>query len=105
MMDELLLSLVEKIENKYYGKYRGIVTDNQDPNNLSRIKVKVPDVLGDVESGWALPCSPYTGNGTGMFTVPEPDTGVWVEFEAGDPSYPVWMGMLESKADRRDQEK
>jgi uncharacterized protein involved in type VI secretion and phage assembly len=48
--------------------------------------------LGDEDSGWALPCTPYAGDGSGQFTVPEPGTGVWIEFEAGDPSYPIWSG-------------
>jgi hypothetical protein len=76
----------------YYGKYRGIVTDNQDPNNWGRIKARVPDVLRDVETGWALPCAPYAGNGSGHYTVPAPGAGVWIEFEAGDVSLPLWSG-------------
>lgn len=76
----------------YYGKYRGIVTDNQDPRRLSRVKARVPEVLGDTESGWALPCVPYAGDGSGVYTVPEPGTGVWIEFEAGDVSRPIWSG-------------
>lgn len=92
MMDELVLRLMEKFENCYFGMYRAKVTDNQDPSNLGRIKVKVPEVLGDVESGWCLPCVPYGGSGRGVFVIPEPDDGVWVEFEAGDPSKPIWMG-------------
>jgi uncharacterized protein involved in type VI secretion and phage assembly len=76
----------------HYGKYRGIVTDNQDPNNLGRLKARVPEVLLDVESGWALPSVPYSGSGSGLYTVPEPGTGVWIEFEAGDVSRPIWTG-------------
>ncbi len=77
---------------RYYGKYRGLVTDNEDPRSLGRIRARVPEVLGEVESGWALPCTPYTGDRTGVYTVPEPGTGVWIEFEAGDPSRPIWAG-------------
>ncbi len=76
----------------FYGKYRGIVTDNNDPLQLGRLKAHVPEVLADVDSGWALPCAPYAGNGSGQFTIPEPGTGVWIEFEAGDPSRPIWSG-------------
>jgi hypothetical protein len=76
----------------YYGKYRGIVTDNQDPNHWGRIKARVPDVLREVETGWALPCAPYAGNGSGHYTVPAPGAGVWIEFEAGDVSLPLWSG-------------
>src|SRR5215216_1985993 len=85
-------SLPEQQTAPYYGKYRGIVTDNQDPNNLGRLKARVPEVLLDVETGWALPAAPYSGGGSGSYTVPEPDTGVWIEFEAGDVSRPIWTG-------------
>jgi uncharacterized protein involved in type VI secretion and phage assembly len=76
----------------HYGKYRGIVTDNQDPKSLGRIKARVPEVLLDVETGWALPLAPYAGDSSGQYTVPEPGTGVWIEFEAGDVSRPIWTG-------------
>jgi len=77
---------------RHYGKYRGLVTDNQDPKNLARIRAKVPEVLQDVETGWALPSSPYSGDGSGFFRVPAKGAGVWIEFEAGDPSRPIWTG-------------
>jgi len=77
---------------RHYGKYRGIVTDNEDPNNLGRLRARVPEVLTDVESGWALPALPYAGDGSGLYTVPEPGTGIWIEFEAGDVSRPIWTG-------------
>lgn len=78
--------------NRHYGKYRGLVTNNQDPKNLGRIKARVPEVLGDVETGWALPCAPCAGKEVGLFVVPPPDAGVWIEFEAGDVSRPLWTG-------------
>ncbi|NIM95759.1 MAG: hypothetical protein GTO18_18825 [Anaerolineales bacterium] len=77
---------------RHYGKYRGIVTDNNDPKNQGRIKAKAPEVLGDVETGWALPCAPYSGDGSGAYTVPDVGAGVWIEFEAGDVSRPIWAG-------------
>jgi len=77
---------------RFYGKYRGLVTDNNDPLQRGRVRAHVPEVLGDVESGWAMPCVPYAGDGSGQYTVPEPDAGVWIEFEAGDPSRPIWSG-------------
>lgn len=84
--------LLEERTSRQYGKYRGIVTDNEDPKNLGRIKARVPEVLEDVETGWALPAGPYAGDGEGQFTVPPPDSGVWIEFEAGDVSRPIWSG-------------
>jgi len=77
---------------RFYGKYRGIVTDNQDPMMLCRIRARVPDVLGDDESGWAMPCAPFGGSQTGFFSIPTQDAGVWIEFEHGDPDYPIWTG-------------
>jgi len=87
-----MTTLTSRQIKRYYGKYRGLVVDNDDPSQLGRLKARVPEVLGDVTSGWALPCTPYAGAGSGQYTVPEPDTGVWIEFEAGDPSRPIWSG-------------
>ena len=78
--------------SRFYGKYRALVTDNQDPQSLGRIRAKVPEVLEDVETGWALPALPYSGDGVGVYTIPARDAGVWIEFEAGDVSRPIWTG-------------
>jgi hypothetical protein len=83
---------------KHFGKYRGTVTDNNDPRQQGRLKVKVPEILGDVDSGWALPCAPYAGDKTGAYMVPPAGAGVWVEFEAGDVSRPIWVGCWWSNA-------
>jgi uncharacterized protein involved in type VI secretion and phage assembly len=77
---------------RYLGKYRGVVTSTDDPKHLGRLKANVPEVLGDVESGWALPHVPYAGDGVGAHMVPPAEAGVWIEFEAGDPSRPIWSG-------------
>ncbi|HEX4381428.1 MAG TPA: phage baseplate assembly protein V [Myxococcales bacterium] len=76
----------------FYGKYRGTVSDVQDTMFLGRIKANVPDVLGDQESGWALPCAPFGGDGAGLFVLPKVGAGVWIEFEHGDPEFPIWAG-------------
>jgi uncharacterized protein involved in type VI secretion and phage assembly len=78
--------------NEFYGKYRGVVTDNQDPLMMGRIRASVPDVMGDLESGWAMPCAPFGGSQTGFFAIPTVGAGVWIEFEHGDPDYPIWSG-------------
>ena len=83
--------LVTWARSHYFGKYRGLVTDNADSTHRGRLKVKVPAVLGDLEL-WAMPCIPYAGDSVGFYSLPEPDAGVWIEFEAGDPSYPIWTG-------------
>jgi uncharacterized protein involved in type VI secretion and phage assembly len=76
----------------FYGKYRGVVTDNRDPVQLGRVRARVPDVLGDQESGWAMPAVPYAGKGVGFFLIPPVDALVWFEFEHGDPDHPIWTG-------------
>lgn len=83
--------MYEQTEGHFYGKYRGLVTDNEDATKRARLKVTVPAVMGE-EEVWAMPCVPYAGDGVGFFTLPEVGTGVWVEFEAGDPSFPIWTG-------------
>jgi len=76
----------------FYGKYRGVVTNNGDPWKIGRLRAKVEDVYGDRESGWALPCVPYAGKGVGLFLIPPDKSLVWIEFENGDPDYPIWSG-------------
>ena len=77
---------------KYLGKYRATVINNVDPMLKGRIQVQVPDVHGLTPSSWAMPCVPVAGIQTGFFTVPPIGAGVWVEFEQGDPDYPIWVG-------------
>ncbi len=89
--DDLNQQLLDWIRGHFLGKYRGTVSDNADPTNRGRLKVKVPAVLGTVEV-WAMPCVPYAGQGVGFYSLPASGVGVWVEFEAGDPSYPIWTG-------------
>ncbi len=99
MTEELLVRLLDKVENRYYGKYRGLVEDNKDPENRGRLRLRIPSVLGkDVVSGWALPCAPYGGMpDQGFFFIPEEQAGVWVEFEEGNLDYPVWVGTFWAK--------
>jgi len=83
---------IAQCEQRYFGKYRGIVTNNLDPMQMGRIQALVPDVAGMVPSTWAMPCLPVAGGQGGMFTVPVAGSGVWIEFEQGDPDYPIWVG-------------
>jgi uncharacterized protein involved in type VI secretion and phage assembly len=78
--------------NTYYGKYRGTVINNVDPLFIGRIQAMVPDVAGFIPSSWAMPCVPVAGINMGLFTVPPIGAGVWIEFEHGDPDYPIWVG-------------
>lgn len=79
-------------EGKYYGKYRGVVLNNVDPMQMGRLMVEVPDVTGLAPSSWAMPCVPIAGIQNGMVALPIIGSGVWVEFEQGDPDYPIWTG-------------
>jgi uncharacterized protein involved in type VI secretion and phage assembly len=79
-------------EDRFFGKFRGIVIDVEDPLMTFRIRAKVPDVMGEDESGWAMPCMPFGGSGMGFFALPKVGAGVWIEFEHGDPDYPIWSG-------------
>lgn len=92
-MNDLSVNAAQSAQTRFYGKYRGFVTDNQDPEKRARLRLLVPSVLGDAETGWALPCLPFGGLADqGLFLVPEPDAQVWVEFEEGNLAYPVWTG-------------
>ena len=79
-------------EEKFYGKYRGVVLNNVDPMGKGRLLVQVPDVLGLSISSWAMPCVPVAGIQTGHYVVPLIGAGVWIEFEGGNPDYPIWVG-------------
>ena len=98
-LERTVADLGRQVERRYHGKYRGLVVDNADPEQLGRLRVRVPSVLGDaVVGGWALPCVPYGGMADqGLLAIPEKGAGVWVEFEEGDLEFPVWVGTFWSK--------
>lgn len=77
---------------KFYGKYRGMVLNNIDPLQMGRLMVQVPDVNSLAPGTWAMPCVPVAGIQNGMFALPIIGSGVWVEFEQGDPDHPIWVG-------------
>lgn len=81
---------------RYYGKYRGEVQSNIDLDpvtmTLHRIEVSVPDVFPHGQTVWALPCMPYAGQSVGFYTKPPVGATVWVEFEGGNPDFPIWAG-------------
>lgn len=83
--------LVDWVRSRYFGKYRGTVVDTDDDTGRGRLQVAVPAVLGELKT-WAMPCVPYAGDGVGFYSLPKPGSGVWVEFEGGDPSFPIWTG-------------
>jgi uncharacterized protein involved in type VI secretion and phage assembly len=77
---------------RYFGKYRGTVINNVDPEMRGRILAKIPDVSTRIPLGWALPCFPLGGIQTGIIAVPPIGAGVWIEFEQGNRDFPVWTG-------------
>jgi uncharacterized protein involved in type VI secretion and phage assembly len=90
MSEQAMMDVLDRLRNRFFGKYRGCVTD-VDAKTL-RIKATVPSVLADQPTGWCEPCVPYAGKGVGLAFLPEVGSGVWIEFEGGDVSYPVWVG-------------
>lgn len=91
-LERLVVEHAENTRNRFYGKYRGIVKDINDEDNMGRIRALVPEVLGDVLCWWAVPCVPFAGKDHGFVVLPEENDGVWIEFEAGDPARPIWSG-------------
>lgn len=77
---------------RFYGKFRATVINNVDPMQIGRIQVMVPDVSTVLPTSWAMPCVPVAGINMGVFTVPVIGSGVWIEFEQGNPDYPIWVG-------------
>lgn len=90
MTDALVMDLLERVKHRFYGKYRGTVTD-VDAATM-KVKAKVPAVLGDTICGWCEACVPYAGPKVGFVMLPEIGSGVWIEFEGGDVSFPIWVG-------------
>ena len=88
--DLAVLELLEKSTTRFYGKYAGTVTEVDE--DTMRLRAKVPEVFGDQPSGWATACVPYAGDGYGIAFLPEPECGVWIEFEGGETSRPIWSG-------------
>jgi len=89
------MSSTSPAPKRFYGKYQGTVVQNADPEFRGRVMCTVPDVLGLVPSSWCEACTPLagpTGPPMGTYIVPPIGTGVWVEFEHGDPNKPILTG-------------
>ena len=80
------------MSSRRYGKYRGTVISNLDPEGMGRLQLMVPDVHGAVPSPWAMPCMPVATAEAGIIAIPPIGAAVWVEFERGDEDYPIWVG-------------
>ncbi|HEY9697914.1 MAG TPA: phage baseplate assembly protein V [Trichocoleus sp.] len=84
---------------RFFGKYRGKVANNIDPLMRGRLQVSVPSILGEGRLSWAMPCVPYAGKNLGFYALPPINANVWVEFETGDPDYPIWTGCFWGKGE------
>lgn len=97
MNDDFEDDLLSAVEGRLFGKYRGKVVDNNDPQHRGRLKVTC--TATHRAELWAMPCVPYAGKDRGMLFLPEVGTQVWVEFEAGNPNTPIWAGCFWNKGD------
>jgi uncharacterized protein involved in type VI secretion and phage assembly len=82
----------EERRSRCYGKYPGFVVDANDPEHRGRVKARVPNVFQNDHSVWCVPAVPFAGKSFGLLLLPKKDDSVWVEFEAGDTSRPLWTG-------------
>lgn len=98
-MHQDTLELIEELlRRRYFGKYRGKVVDNNDTQRLGRLKVTVDGIIGS-DGVWASACVPYAGPSVGFYFLPPSGALVWVEFEGGDPSFPIWTGCTWASGD------
>ncbi len=99
LTEDLIVDIAEQARGLYWGKYRATVENPDDQDKLGRITVKCPAVYGDIESPWAFPVAPLAGPSYGWFMLPKKGDGVWIEFEGGNPSHPLWAGFWYSRND------
>ncbi len=97
MNEAMVQDLIDHVRQRFYGKYRGVVTD-VDASTM-RIKASVPSVLPRTPTGWCAPCVPYAGPQVGFVMLPDIGSGVWIEFEGGDVSFPIWTGCYWNSGD------
>src|SRR5262249_55069754 len=97
---DLLMTRQGDERDRIYGVVVGVVTNNQDPDKLGRVKVKFPWLSADHESGWARIACPMAGNGRGFFFLPEVDDEVLIAFEHGRVEFPYVVGSLYNGKDK-----
>jgi uncharacterized protein involved in type VI secretion and phage assembly len=90
--EQPLAELSQRVYGPLWGKYRGLVESVDDPEGQGRIEVRVASVFGPRHKVFAFPGVPFAGPGYGMMFLPKKDDGVWIEFEDGDSSLPIWTG-------------
>lgn len=95
-----LLDKKKNLESKIYGVVSGIVINNQDPEKMGRVKVKIPRISGDEESNWARIAAFMGGKDRGAYFLPEVEDEVLVAFEYGDINMPYIIGSLWNGKDK-----
>ena len=91
-VEEKVKQLAQDLRNKFWGKYRATVLEALTGDDLGKLVVSAPDVFGTAPSPTVWPCVPFAGPSHGFFSIPEVGDGVWIEFEGGNPSQPIWTG-------------
>lgn len=86
------MSSLDLSEELFHAIYKGICVNTNDPEGFGRIQATCPQVFGNhtTLTGWAWPCVQPPGTN---IVVPVPNQGVWIQFEGGDPAYPIWCGV------------
>ncbi len=82
----------------------GVVTNNNDPDQMGRVRVKFPSLSDKEESAWARIATPSAGNGRGLLMLPQPEEEVIVGFEHGDTRRPIVVGSVFNGRDKPTEE-
>lgn len=98
-LERLVVELTQVMRSRFYGKYKGIVSEVGEADQLGYIKVKIPEIFGERISPWVQPQVPFAGPNYGLLMLPKTGDGVWIEFEAGDISRPIWTGFWWSNSE------
>lgn len=89
---------------KYYSSYRGYVVDNEDPDGVGKLQVKIPSITNNrIHPSWAYPKTQWGGNDYGMQLLPAKGELVWVEFEHGDTRFPIWNFAHRTEGDKPEE--
>lgn len=86
---------------RYYSSYRAFVIDNEDPDGLSRLILRIPDLTGiNINQKWAWPKGQFAGKDYGSQIIPQKGDLVWCQFEFGDPKRPIWENGYFAKGEK-----
>jgi uncharacterized protein involved in type VI secretion and phage assembly len=94
-----ILQSQQRRDDRFFGVITGVVTNNEDPDDMCRVKVKIPRISGDEESTWARVATFMAGKDRGAVFIPEVDDEVLIAFECGDVSQPFVIGSLFNGSD------